>query len=136
MDNILIENINSEPIRPPPPPPPKPAALPAPESPIDDFVICLENCYNIDTDEKGDWEETGKTIAMRWIMPHALVDLEEESHDNCVHYVMTVEFSQKHYDWNGQRLRFGTNKQLAVDESKKMVEKLVRWYKGIRNDKA
>ena len=114
MDNVLIENIEAAPV-------------PQPEV-QDEIVICLENCYNISTTEDNEWQETGKTIAKRWIMPHAMVDLEEETHDNCTHYVVTIEFSDKHYDWNGQRLRFGTNKALALEESKKIVAKLVKWH--------
>lgn len=97
-------------------------------------TLFFENCYDV-TGDSDSWKETGKTVFMRWIMPQAVVDLEEEVTDGCKHYFVTVEFSSRHCDWNGQRLRFGSDKEEAIRETKKIVEKLEMWpLFGTKND--
>lgn len=93
----------------------------------DDNILCFSNCYNLVQGENGTWQETGKSILMRWVFPQAMVDLEQEQHDSCVHFFLTVEFSARHYDWNGQRLRFGTNKEEAFRQCLNIVNKIAKW---------
>ena len=96
------------------------------EQPEEPLYLAVENCYDI-VQEGNSWKETGLTVSKRWIMPQAIVDLEEEQHDGCVHYVVTIEFSNRHFDWSAQRLRFGSDKEIALAETKKLVEKLSNW---------
>ena len=95
-----------------------------------DLSLCFENCFNIEStesEEESDWKETGKVIFMRWILPQAMVSLEEKNRDNCIHYVLTIEFSNRYSDWNAQRLNFGSQKEEAIAQAKIIVEKFSHW---------
>lgn len=92
------------------------------------MVLCFENCHDVSVNkDKGGWQDSGKSVPMRWLLPNAVVDLEEEQHDKCKHYVVTIEFSSRHYEWNCQRLRFGTSKEDAVRAARDIVNKLAQW---------
>lgn len=93
----------------------------------EDIALNFENCYNVALGEDNEWRETGKSIFMRWILPQAVIDLEEEKHEDCSHYVLTVEFSDRHFDWSAQKLRFGSEKDNAISQAKKIVEKISKW---------
>lgn len=92
-------------------------------------VLILENCHNLTTTNSGEWKETGKIVPMRWILPYAMVELNEEKHDNCIHYVVTIEFASEKFNWLAQRLKFGPEKEIAIKEAQKIVNKLVHWGK-------